>query len=204
MLSTESQDEAEIPAGIRGRQLGRLKPTTHRHPTSFSIHNQQLRGALSDRVPPPPRPGQPRRSSAEPAKRTYTSRDILVGAGALVVLAGVICGVSSGGLPESKPAAETAPALVPLALRASPTPAQQKFVDQAAAWFDFAEPQRARVLKIGNNVCGMLSTGSTVDYIVSTITETGSGLSPADGNKLVNVAAQDLCPGTIPLPSPTS
>jgi hypothetical protein len=79
-------------------------------------------------------------------------------------------------------------------------------VDQVSARYDFAKPQRGRVLKIGNDVCGMLSTGSTVGYIASTITGTDSdsdsALSPGDANSLVNLAAQDLCPGIIPVPSP--
>ena len=155
---------------------------------------------MSDRVPSPRQPGQPVRPSAEPTKRTRASRDTLIGAGALVILAGVICCVSWGGPSESKPAAETAP--VPLALRSSLTTAQQEFVDQVSARYDFAKPQRGRVLKIGNDVCGMLSTGSTVSYIASTITGTNSALSPGDANSLVNLAAQDLCPGIIPVPSP--
>lgn len=159
---------------------------------------------MSDRVPSPRQPGQPLRLSAEPAKRTRASRDTLIGAVALVILAGVICCVSWGRPSESKPAAETAP--VPLALRSSLTTAQQEFVDQVSARYDFAKPQRGRVLKIGNDVCGMLSTGSTVGYIASTITGTDSdsdsALSPGDANSLVNLAAQDLCPGIIPVPSP--
>ena len=123
-----------------------------------------------------------------------------MGAGALIILAGVICCVSWGGSSESKPAAETAP--VPLALRSSLTTAQQEFVDQVSARFDFAKPQSGTVLKIGNDVCGMLSTGSTVGYIASTITGTDSALSPGDANSLVNLAAQDLCPGIIPVSSP--
>jgi hypothetical protein len=155
---------------------------------------------VSDRVPSPRQPGRPLRPSAEPARRTRASRDTLIGAAALVILAGVICCVSWGGPSESKPAAETAP--VPLALRSSLTTAQQEFVDQVSARYDFAKPQGGRVLKIGNDVCGMLSTGSTVGYIASTITGTDSALSPGDANSLVNLAAQDLCPGIIPVPAP--
>jgi hypothetical protein len=157
---------------------------------------------VSDRVASPRPPGQPPRPSAEPAKRAHTSRDTRIGAGALVILAGVICCISWGSPSESKPAVETAPRPVPLALRSSLTTSQQKFVDQVIARYDFAKPQGGRVLKIGNDVCGMLSTGSTVGYIASTITGTNSALSPGDANSLVNLAAQDLCPGIIPVSSP--
>jgi hypothetical protein len=235
MFFAKSKGEAEVPAGIRGRQPGRLndgcrlgthgdgsrlahdasrpatkyrsrdhrpsaKPASQRPPTSSSIRNQQSEGAASDRVPSPRQPGQPLRPSAEPIKRTRASRDTFIGTGALVILAGVICCVSWGGPSESKPAAETAP--VPLALRSSLTAAQQGFVDQVSARYDLAKPQGERVLKIGNDVCGMLSTGSTVGYIPSTITGIDSALSPGDANSLVNLAAQDLCPGIIPVPSP--
>ncbi len=238
MFFPESQDEAAIPAGTRGRQPGRLndgrslgtqgdgsrlardasrpaakhrsrdhrpsaEPATRRPPSSSSIRHQQSGGTVSDRVPSPRPPGQPLRLSAEPEKQAYTSKDTLIGAGALVILAGVICCISWGGSSESKPAAETAPGPVPLALRSFLTSAQQEFVDQVIARYNFAKPQRGRVLKIGNDVCGMLSTGSTVGYIASTIAGTNSGLSPGDANSLVNLAAQDLCPGIIPAPSPT-
>jgi hypothetical protein len=123
-----------------------------------------------------------------------------MGATALAILAGVICCISWAGPSASKPAAEPAP--VRLALRSSLTTAQQEFVDQVTARYDFAKPQRGKVLKIGNDVCGMLSTGSTEGYIASTITGTDSALSPGDANSMVNLAAQDLCPGMIPVPSP--
>jgi hypothetical protein len=127
-----------------------------------------------------------------------------MGAGALVILAGVICCFSWSGPSEAKPAAETVPGPVPLALRSSLTTDQQKFVDQVIARYDFAKPQGGRVLKIGNDACGMLSTGSTVGYIAGTIAETDSGLSPGDADSLVTLAAQDLCPGIIPVPSATA
>lgn len=149
-------------------------------------------------------PAHPPGSSAERPKQTYTRRDMLVGASALAVLVGVICGVSWGGPHAIKPAAKTVPAPVPLALRASPTSAQQEFVDRAVARYSFADPERVRVLKIGNDVCGLLSTGSSVDDIAATVTGTSSGLSPADATSLVNLAAQDLCPGLVPLPAPTA
>jgi hypothetical protein len=125
---------------------------------------------------------------------------MLVGVSALAVLAGVLCGLAWGRPATSNTAARTAPAPVPLALRSSPANAQQEFVDQAVARYSFADPQRAQVLKIGNTVCGMLSTGSPVDDIADAVTGTDSGLSPADANNLVNLAAQDLCPGFVPLP----
>lgn len=77
-------------------------------------------------------------------------------------------------------------------------------MDRAVARYSFADPERVRVLKIGNDVCGLLSTGSSVDDIAATVTGTSSGLSPADATSLVNLAAQDLCPGLVPLPAPTA
>ena len=77
-------------------------------------------------------------------------------------------------------------------------------MSQAVARYSFADPERVRVLKIGNDVCGMLSTGSSEDDIATTVTGTDSGLSPADASSLVNLAAQDLCPGLVPLSSPTA
>ncbi len=73
-------------------------------------------------------------------------------------------------------------------------------MDQAVARYSFADPEQVKVLEIGNNVCGMLSTGSPVDDIAVAVTGTDSGLSPTDANSLVNLAAQDLCPGFVPLP----
>lgn len=195
MFFPESQSETEIPAGVRGRQPGRL---THGHRLGTEGDGSWL--ARDASRPLAERRSRDHRPSAEPAKRTRASRDTFLGAAALVILAGVICCVSWDSPSESRPAAETAP--VPLAVRSSLTTAQQEFVDQVVARYDFAEAQRGRALKIGNDVCGMLSTGSTVGYIASTINGTDSALSPGDANSLVNLAAQDLCPGIIPVPSP--
>ena len=127
-----------------------------------------------------------------------------MGVGSLAVLVGALSSASVNGAQKSRISTVGAPAPV------SPRPvspvaaAQQAFMNQAASQYGLTDTEQMRVLKIGNDICGMLSQGSSVDYISGIIRETNSSLPARVASGLVNLATNDLCPISIPAPSPAS
>jgi hypothetical protein len=166
---------------------------------------------VSSQLPPRSRPGPPSRGRPPQSLRSSGRRDILVGVGSLVVLVGAISGASVDGAAVDgahKSRVATAGPAAPAPASPAPSPsvaaAQRTFMDQAARQYGLAGTEQVKILKIGNDICGMLSQGSSLDYISGAIREANSRLPARAAQGLVNLATSDLCPISMPAPSPAS
>jgi hypothetical protein len=159
---------------------------------------------VSSETPSRDQPGRPERHRPSPP-RNHGRWDLAVGVGSLAVLVGAISApLGAGGAEKSAAVSPGSPPSTRPAPRPSLNANQQAFMDRAASQYGMTDSRPTEVLKIGNDICGMLSQGSSVDYISGTVRVNHPRIPARVAQGLVDLATSDLCPISMPTRSPAS